>query len=114
MSLFGKKNNLEPMCSMNVTKTKHNPRVLFRTSRGVVSIIDPDSIKRFQTKCGIAIDGKIGPITKAAIKRLLIDPSDIGALNKAIPDKTRRNYSGLSSEEAEDLVERLIRESGYF
>ena len=113
MSLFGK-SNMEPMRSMNNIKERHKPQVLFRTRCGVVSIIDPDSIKRFQIKSGITtVDGRIGPITRAAIRRLLLDPSDIGALDKAIPIRSRRG-SELSSQEVDDLVERLIRESGSF
>lgn len=113
MSLFEKKNDMEPMCSMNNTREKHTPKVLFRTSYGVISIIDPDSIKRFQAKCGLIIDGKIGPMTRAAIKMSLIDPSDIGALDKAIPIRVKRG-SGISSKEAEDMVKQLIRQSGSF
>lgn len=112
MSLFGK-NNIEPMCSIDDTKKKHQPSVLFRTSYGVVSLIDPDSIKRFQMKSGCMVDGKLGIQTKAAIMRSLLDPSDIGALDKAIPIRARR-ASGTSTQEAVDLVERLIRESGSF
>ena len=112
MSLFGK-NNIEPICSMDNTKKKHKPSVLFRTSYGVVSLIDPDSIKRFQMKSGCMIDGRLGPQTKAALMRSLLDPSDIGALDKAIPIRAKRG-SGTSTQDATDLVERLIRESGSF
>ena len=116
MSLFGE-NNMGPMCSMNDIKKKHQPSVLFRTSYGVVSLIDPDSIKRFQMKSGCMIDGKLGPQTKAAIMRSLLDPSDIGALDKAIPIRARRGSEisfSPSTKDAEDLVEHLIRESGSF
>ena len=109
MSLFGKKNSMEPMCSMN-TRERHQPSVLFRTRHGVVNILDIDSIKRFQVKSGIKIDGKLGPMTKEAIRRCLLDPSDIGALDKAIPTRTKRGYTG-STQETDDLVDRLIRES---
>lgn len=111
MSIFGK-SNIEPMASVN--KEKHQHRVLFRTSHGVVNIIDPDSIRRFQAKAvGVMIDGRLGPETVAAIKRTLIDPSDIGALEKTCPIRVRR-ASGTSTKEAEDLVEALIRNSGSF
>lgn len=112
MSLFGK-NNIEPICSIDNTNKKHQPSVLFRTSYGVVSIIDPDSIKRFQQKSGCMIDGKVGPQTKAAIVRSLLDQSDIGALDKAIPIRVRRD-SSTSTKEAIDQVECLIRESVSF
>lgn len=112
MSLF-EKNNIEPMCSMNDIKKRHQPSVLFRTSYGVISLIDPDSIKRFQMKSGCMIDGRLGPETKAAIKMSLLDPSDIGALDKAIPIRAKRG-SGTSTQDAIDLVESLIRESGSF
>ena len=112
VSLLGK-NNIEPMCSMDNTKKKHQPSILFRTSYGVVSLIDPDSIKRFQKKSGCMIDGKIGPQTKAAIMRSLLDPSDIVYLDKAIHIRTKRT-SGISTQEAIDLVDRLIKESGSF
>ena len=101
MSLFSM-NDMEPIRFMNDIKKKHEPQVLFRTSYGVVSIIDPDSIKRFQIKCGLNIDGKLGSMTKEAIKRSLLDPSDIGALDKAIPIRARRG-SGKSTQETEDL-----------
>ena len=58
-------------------------------------------------------DGKIGIRTKAAIMRSLLDPSDIGAFNKATPIRSKR-ASSTSTQEAVDLIERLIRESGSF
>lgn len=102
MSFFDN-SNTQTMSFMNNIKEKHRPRVLFRTSYGVVSIIDPDSIKRFQTKCGLKIDGKINLMTKAAIKKFLLDPSDIESLDKAVPIRSRRG-SGLSTQGSEDLV----------
>lgn len=113
MSLFGK-NNMEPMCSINNTERKHKPQVLFRTKYGIVSIIDPDSIGKFQLRSGfLMVDKRIGPMTRATILKSLLDPSDEEALNKALPIRAKRG-SGLSAQEAEVLVERLIRESGSF
>ena len=111
MALHWKDNNM-PMKSEPVKK--HIPQVLFKTSYGIISIIDPDSIKRFQQKSGCTVaDGRIGIQTKAAIMRSLLDPSDSDALDKAIHIRAKR-ASSTSTQESIDLIERLVRESGSF
>lgn len=107
MSLHWKINDM-PMKSEY--RQNHTPRVLFKTSYGVVSIIDPNSIKRFQQKSGCIVNGKIDHQTKAEMRRSLLDPSDIGALDKAIPIRRTKLSSSNSINEDTDLVECLIKE----
>lgn len=82
--------------SANNTRSKK----IFRTRHGVVNILDKESIKTFQRKAGVVGESfsRIGPITKAAIIRELIDPSDIGAVNRALPNTAKRNPSVLNED----------------
>lgn len=102
--------------SSNSKDISISSEILFRTKYGIVNIIDPESIKRFQIKAGISpVNGRMNSITKSTIIQNLLNPEDKEGilLDKAHSERVRR-ASGTSTQEARDLVGQVIKESEFF